>query len=99
VGGTHAISLSVRLLLANADAAPWIAAGAVLVDSTGEKVDLSAWQAAPIPAGGDGNVVVGTERDPGPLVCPCTLKLWESPGTRIVTVGNVKFPDVSKPGR
>jgi hypothetical protein len=29
--------------------------GAALVDSTGEQVDLSAWQAAPIPAGGDGN--------------------------------------------
>jgi hypothetical protein len=87
------------MLLANADAAPWTAAGAALVDSTGEQVDLSTWQAAPIPAGGDGTVVVGTEREPGPLACPCTLKLWESPGAPVVTVGNVFFPDGPKPGR
>jgi len=98
VGGTYAISLSVRLLLANPDATPWIAAGAELVDSTGEQVGLSAWQEAPIPAGGDGSVVVGTEREPGKVACPCTLKLWESPGTRVVTLGNVTFPDGPKPG-
>ncbi|MET0403482.1 MAG: DUF2381 family protein [Cystobacter sp.] len=98
-GGTTAISLSVRLLLTNPNATPWTAAGGALVDSSGEQVDLSAWQAAPVPAGGDGTVVVGTEREPGPLTCPCTLKLWESPGTRVVTLGNISFPDAPKPGR
>jgi hypothetical protein len=63
------------------------------------QVDLSAWQETPILAGGDGNVVVGTERKPGPLACPCTSKLWESPDARVVTLGNVTCPDGPKPGR
>jgi hypothetical protein len=90
------MSLSVRLLLSNPGEKPWIAAGAALADSTGEEVELAAWQDAPIPAGGDGVVVVGTQREPGPLVCPCALKLWESPGTRVVALGNVTFPDTPK---
>ena len=39
-------------------------------------------------------VVVGAEREPGTLACPCTLKLWESQGPRTVTLGNVTFPAV-----
>ena len=67
--------------------------GASLADSTGERVELSTFQPMPILAGNVGNVVVGTEREPGPLACPCTVKLWDAPGTRVVTLGNITFPD------
>ena len=71
----------------------------MLKDSTGAEVELSAWQEAPIPPVPAGFVVVGAEREPGQLGCPCTLKLWEAQGPRTVTLGNVTFPPVSKPGR
>jgi hypothetical protein len=69
------------------------------VDSTGEEVELARWPLVPIPANGAGVVVVGIEGKPAQLGCPCTLKLWESPGTRVVHLGNVTFPDEPKPGR
>jgi hypothetical protein len=97
VGGASAVSLAVRLLLSNPSAEPWTTAGAALTDSTGEQVDLSAFQRAPIVPGAAGNVVVGTEREPGQLACPCTLKLWEASGSRVVTLGNIRFPEVPKP--
>ena len=62
-------------------------------------MDLSAFQRAPIVPGTAGNVVVGTEREPGRLACPCTLKLWEAQGPRTVTFGNVTFPEGPKAGR
>jgi len=76
----------------NPGAEPWTAAGAVLKDSTGAEVELSAWQEAAIPPGARGFVVVGAEREPGQLSCPCILKLWEAQGPRTVTLGNVMFP-------
>ncbi len=85
-------SVAVRLLLKNPGAEPWALAGAVLVDSAGEEVELAKWQEAPIPANGAGAVVVGIEGPPAQLGCPCTLKLWEAGGPRIVTLGNVTFP-------
>ena len=99
VGGSQAISLSVRLLLSNPGAEPWTVAGAALVDSVGEHVELATWQAAPILPASDGDVVVGTEREPGQLACPCALKLWEAPGSRVVTLGGVTFPEAPKSGR
>ena len=98
IGGTQAISLSVRLLLSNPSAKPWTTAGAALLDSSGEQVDLSAFQPGPIQASSQGAVVVGTEREPGQLACPCTLNLWEVSGSRVVTFRNIKFPDAPKPG-
>ena len=94
--GVQAISLSVLLLLSNPRAEPWTTAGAAMFDSTGEQVDLAVYQSAPILPGSDGNVVVGTEREPGQVACPCTLKLWESPGTRVFTLANVTFPGMPK---
>jgi uncharacterized protein (TIGR02268 family) len=87
----HPGSMAVRLQLANPGAEPWLAAGAVLKDSTGAEVELSAWQASAIGPGAFGFVVVGAERDPGQFACPCTLKLWEAQGPRTVTLGNVTF--------
>jgi len=89
---SHPGSLVVRLQLANPGAEPWLVAGAVLKDSTGAEVELSAWQASAIAPGALGFVVVGAEREPGQLACPCTLKLWEAQGPRTVTLGNVTFP-------
>ena len=60
-------------------------------DSTGAEAELSAWQASAIAPGALG-FVVGAEREPGQLACPCTLKLWEAQGPRTVTLGNVTFP-------
>ncbi|WP_395848352.1 DUF2381 family protein [Cystobacter fuscus] len=97
LGGTQATSFSVRLHLSNPGAEAWTVAGAVLVDSTGAQVDMAARQAAPILPAGAGTVVVGTESAPGLLSCPCTLKLWEAPGTRVVTLGNIRFPDGPTP--
>jgi uncharacterized protein (TIGR02268 family) len=91
-GETHQGSMAVRLQLANPGAEPWTAAGAVLKDTTGAEVELSAWQASAIAPGALGSVVVGAEREPGQLACPCTLKLWEAQGPRTVTLGNVTFP-------
>jgi uncharacterized protein (TIGR02268 family) len=91
-GVTHPGSMVVRLQLANPGAEPWTAAGAVLKDSTGAEVELSAWQASAIAPGALGSVVVGAEREPGQLACPCNLKLWEAEGPRTVTLGNVTFP-------
>ncbi|PTL75768.1 hypothetical protein DAT35_52910 [Vitiosangium sp. GDMCC 1.1324] len=45
-----------------------------------------------------GFAVVGAEREPGQLACPCTLKLWEAQGPRTVTLGNVTFPPVEQGG-
>ena len=77
---------------------PWRLAGAALVDSTGEQVELADWQEAPIPAKCAGAVVVGIEGDRAQLGCPCTLKLWEAQGPRTVTLGNVTFPVSQKAG-
>jgi hypothetical protein len=51
----------------------------------------SLWQETAIPSGARGFVVVGAERAPGQLGCPCTLKLWEAQGPRTITLGNVTF--------
>ena len=91
-GETRPASVAVRLHLANPGAEPWTLAGAALVDSTGQEVELARWQEAPIPANGAGAVVVGIEGERAQLGCPCTLKLWEATGPRTVTLGNVTFP-------
>ena len=91
-GETHPASVAVRLSLSNPSAEPWTLAGAALVDSTGEEVELARWQEAPIPAKGAGAVVVGIEGERAQFGCPCTLKLWEAQGPRTVTLGNVSFP-------
>ncbi|ATB36560.1 hypothetical protein CYFUS_001975 [Cystobacter fuscus] len=85
-------SVAVRLSLSNPGAKPWTLAGAALVDSAGDEVELAWWQEAPIPAKGAGAVVVGIEGERVQLGCPCTLKLWEAGGPRTVTIGNVTFP-------
>jgi len=46
-----------------------------------------------VSANGAGAVVVGIEGERAQLGCPCTLKLWEAQGPRIVTLGNVTFPE------
>jgi uncharacterized protein (TIGR02268 family) len=89
---SHLGSMAVRLQLLNPGAEPWTAAGAVLKDVRGAEVELSAWQASAIAPGALGFIVVGAEREPGQLACPCTLKLWEAQGPRTVTLGNVTFP-------
>jgi uncharacterized protein (TIGR02268 family) len=91
-GEPHPASVAVRLLLKNPGAEPWTLAGAALVDSAGEEVELARWPLAPIPANGAGDVVVGIEGERAQLGCPCTLKLWEATGPRTVTLGNVTFP-------
>lgn len=91
-GETRPASAAVRLRLLNPGAEPWTLAGAALVDSTGEEVELIRWQQAPIPANGAGAVVVGIEGERAQLGCPCTLKLWEAQGPRSVTLENVSFP-------
>ena len=95
---TRPASVAVRLRLLNPGAEPWTLAGAALVDSTGEEVELARWQEAPIPANGAGAVVVGIEGERAQLGCPCTLKLWEAQGPRTVTLGNVTFPVNQKAG-
>nr|WP_158502414.1 DUF2381 family protein [Vitiosangium sp. GDMCC 1.1324] len=92
-GETRPASVAVRLGLSNPGAEPWTLAGAALVDSTGEEVELTQWQKAPIPANGAGAVVVGIEGERAQLGCPCTLKLWEATGPRTVTLWNVTFPE------
>ncbi len=93
---SHPGSMAVRLELANIGTEPWTVTGAALKDSTGAEVELSAWQESAIAPGASGFVVVGAERDPGQLGCPCTLKLWEVQGPRTVNVGNVTFPPVEQ---
>ena len=93
---SHPGSMAVRLTLLNPGAESWTAAGAVLKDATGAEVELSAWQESAIAPGARGFVVVGAEREPGQLACPCTLKLWEAQGPRAVTLGNVTFPPVEQ---
>ncbi|WP_157758842.1 DUF2381 family protein [Cystobacter fuscus] len=95
---SHPESMAVRLQLANPGAKPWTAAGAMLKDSTGAEVELSAWQASAIAPDTLGFVVVGTERQPGQFACPCTLRRWEAQGPRTVTLGNVTFPPVEQGG-
>jgi hypothetical protein len=92
-GETHPASVAVRLGFSNPDAEPWTLAGAALVDSAGEQVELARWALAPIPANGAGAVVVGIEGERAQLGCPCTLKLWEATGPRTVTLEYVTFPE------
>jgi uncharacterized protein (TIGR02268 family) len=92
-GETHPASVAVRLGLSNPGAEPWTLAGAALVDSAGEQVELARWPLAPIPANGAGAVVVGIEGERAQLGCPCTLKLWETTGPRTVTLEYVTFPE------
>jgi uncharacterized protein (TIGR02268 family) len=91
-GESRPASVAVRLGLSNPGAEPWTLAGAALVDSLGEEVELARWQQAPIPGKGAGAVVVGIGGERAQLGCPCTLKLWEAQGPRTVTLGNVTFP-------
>ncbi|QRN96986.1 DUF2381 family protein [Archangium violaceum] len=98
-GASRPASVAVRLGLVNPGGEPWTLAGAVLVDSAGEQVELAAWQEAPTPPNGAGDVVVGAQGGPAQLGCPCTLKLWEVGGPRTVTLGNVTFPAVDKARR
>ncbi|WNG59900.1 DUF2381 family protein [Archangium gephyra] len=58
--------------------------------------ELNAWQESAIAPGALGHVVVGTEREPGQLGCPCILKPWEAQGLSTVTLGNVTFPPVEQ---
>jgi len=88
----HAQSLAVRLHLLNGTAAPWRVAGAVLTDGSGRKLELLAWQQAPLSPGNRGVVVVGAQRAPAPLRCPCALELWEEGRARTVTLRQVAFP-------
>ncbi len=74
-------------------AEPWTLAGAALVDSAGEQVELARWPLAPIPANGAGAVVVGIKGERAQLGCPCTLKLWEAQGPRTFTLEDVTFPE------
>ncbi|MFE8596475.1 DUF2381 family protein [Archangium violaceum] len=92
-GESRPASVAVRLGLSNPGTEPWTLAGAALVDSTGEQVELTRWPKAPIPAKGAGAVVVGIEGERAQLGCPCTLKLWEAQGPRTVTLENVTFPE------
>jgi uncharacterized protein (TIGR02268 family) len=91
-GETHPASVAVRLRLSNPGTEPWTLAGAALVDSAGEQVELARWPLAPIPANGAGAVVVGIKGERAQLGCPCTLKLWEAQGPRTFTLENVTFP-------
>ena len=60
-------------------------------------VALSAWQESAIPVGSRGGfVLVGTDKAPEQLGCPCTLKLWEGQGLRTITLGNITFPAVEE---
>ncbi|WNG51932.1 DUF2381 family protein [Archangium minus] len=97
-GEAHPASVAVRLSLSNPGAEPWTQAGAALVDSAGEQVELARWPLAPIPANGAGAVVVGIEGERAQLGCPCTLKLWGAAGPRTVTLGNVTFPVCQQAG-
>jgi uncharacterized protein (TIGR02268 family) len=92
-GESRPASVAVRLGLKNPGAEPWTLAGAALVGSTGEQVELARWPLAPIPANGAGAVVVGVKGESAQFGCPCTLKLWEAGGPRTVTLGNVTFPE------
>jgi uncharacterized protein (TIGR02268 family) len=92
-GETHPASVAVRLRLLNPGAEPWTLAGAALVDSAGEQVELARWPLAPIPANGAGAVVVGIKGERAQLGCPCTLKLWEAQGPRTFTLEDVTFPE------
>ncbi len=92
-GETHPASVAVRLRLSNPGTEPWTLAGAALVDSAGEQVELARWPLAPIPANGAGAVVVGIKGERAQLGCPCTLKLWEAQGPRTFTLENVTFPE------
>ena len=92
-GETHPASVAVRLSLTNPGAEPWTLAGAALVDSAGEQVELARWPLAPIPANVAGAVVVGIKGERAQLGCPCTLKLWEAQGPRTFTLENVIFPE------
>ncbi len=85
-GETHPASVAVRLRLLNPGAEPWTLAGAALVDSAGEQVELARWPLAPIPANGAGAVVVGIKGERAQLGCPCTLKRWEAQGPRTFTL-------------
>jgi uncharacterized protein (TIGR02268 family) len=91
-GEASPASVAVRLRLQNPSAEPWTLAGAALVDSTGQQVELAAWQQAPIPANDVGAIVVGIEGEAARLDCPCNLKLWEAGGRHTVALENVIFP-------
>jgi hypothetical protein len=102
-GTAHAIRRASPFILRGPDAVvlnpgaePWTAGGVVLKDTTGAEVELSAWQESAIAAGARGFVVMGAEREPGHLACPCTLNLWEAQGPRTVTIRNVTFPAVQQ---
>lgn len=72
---------------------PWVAAGATLVDAYGRELAvLSLWQEAPVTLKPPQRVVVEAEVPAGEAPGPCTLKLWESGGSRSVTVEGVIFP-------
>ncbi len=86
-----------RLELLNPGSEPWMAAGAVLKDSAGAEVELSAWQESAIPPNASKFIMVGIDRKAEQLGCPCTLKLWEAQGPRTASLGNVTFP-VTKQG-
>jgi uncharacterized protein (TIGR02268 family) len=92
-GESRPASVAVRLLLRNPGVEPWTLAGAALVDSAGEQVELARWPLAPIPANGAGAVMVGIKGERAQLGCPCTLKLWEAQGPRTFTLENVTFPE------
>ncbi|HEX8818519.1 MAG TPA: hypothetical protein VF794_01230, partial [Archangium sp.] len=53
-GESRPASVAVRLGLINPGAEPWTLAGAALVDSAGDQVELARWPLAPIPANGAG---------------------------------------------
>jgi len=89
------VRVAVAVKLRNKGTQPWTARNAALIGADQElKPIQTVWQAAPIPAGPDGQglVVVETELMTREAQGTFTLKLWDESESRIVILGPITFP-------
>ncbi|AKJ04173.1 Hypothetical protein AA314_05799 [Archangium gephyra] len=84
-------SVAVEVLLLNAGTTPWIAAGASLVSTTGERLEVRIGQVGPIPPQEARRVFVEADAASGVPRGEVTLRLWGADG-REITLPQVTFP-------
>ncbi|HSP78532.1 MAG TPA: DUF2381 family protein [Myxococcaceae bacterium] len=93
-GEEQLVRLAVRLDLRNRGTEPWLVAGAALIGPTGEQLRiLDFWQLDTAPPGQWSPVVVEAEATERQARGPFLLKLWDADGQRVITIGNVTFPE------
>jgi len=82
------------MLTSPAGTEPWAAQGAILRGPKGEVLNASVWHAEPAPSDVERRVLIEVMAPEEKTRGPFTLKLWDAAGQRLITLGNITFPEL-----